>query len=105
MNIAAQIAAKVRSQSPVIGVVLLMEIGLIVVLQVAPKPKPELYANILGGIFAFLPLIFTYLRIPMYPAAWNLSWRRTGIALALLGILPPTVGLVEASLSGDPQNF
>jgi hypothetical protein len=96
----------ILAQSPVKIVALLVEgVFAAVILQVAPKPQPELCANILGAIFAFGPFMFTLFQMPLYPAAWNLSWRKTGIALIFLGILPPIAGIVEARLGGDPQIF
>jgi hypothetical protein len=96
---------KLAAQSPVIRVSLLVEIVLVFVLQTAPKPQPDIYANWLGAIFGALPLVATLFGKSLYPAAWNLSLFRTGIALASLGILPPIAGPIEAWLGGDPQIF
>lgn len=93
------------ARGPVIKVSLLVEIVLIFILWTAPKPQPEIYASLLGAIFGALPVVATLFEKSLYPAAWNLSWFKTGIALAFLGILPPIAGLVEARLGGDPQIF
>lgn len=91
--------------SPVIRVSLLVEIVSIFVLQLAPKPQPEIYAVYLGAFFAVLPLAATFFGVSLYPAAWNLSWFRTGYVLTVLGILPPIAGPIQAWLVGDPQIF
>lgn len=96
---------KIAAQSPVIRVSLLMEIVLLFILQIAPQPQPEKYAAYLAGIFGILPLVATFFQKSLYPAAWNLSWIKTGIALAFLGILPPIAGRVEAWFGRDPQIY
>lgn len=93
----------ILAQSPLKLVVFGVTALLVAIVAFAPKPQPQGWATLLGVIFALVAIFAG--QLPLYPAAWNLSSRKTGLALLFLGILPPIVGPIEAWLWGDPQIF